>query len=119
MPRLKTCVIRAEGHYWPTSRQFKLRSCRKPWFSTDERAEAAKQADIINILLPDEVQGDVYRTDIKPNLVEGNVLMCSHGFNFHFGQIEPPKGVDVLLVARRGLAIWCVANSKKVAAFHV
>jgi ketol-acid reductoisomerase len=65
-------------------------------------AEAAKQADIINILLPDEVQGDVYRNDVRPNLQEGDVLMCSHGFNIHFGQVEPPPGVDALLVAPKG-----------------
>ena len=71
-------------------------------FKPVQRDEATKQADIINILLPDEVQGDVYRNDIKPNLKEGNVLMCSHGFNIHFGQVEPPPGVDALLVAPKG-----------------
>ncbi len=71
-------------------------------FTPVSAAEAAKQADLINILLPDEVQGDVYRADIKPNLQTGNVLMCSHGFNIHFGQIEPPKGVDCVLVAPKG-----------------
>jgi len=65
-------------------------------------AEATKSADVINILLPDEVQGDIYREQIRDNLQPGNVLMCSHGFNFHFGQIEPPKGIDVLLVAPKG-----------------
>jgi len=65
-------------------------------------AEATKAADVINILLPDEVQGDIYRDQIRDNLEPGNVLMCSHGFNFHFGQIEPPKGIDVLLVAPKG-----------------
>jgi ketol-acid reductoisomerase len=64
--------------------------------------EAAKQADIINILLHDEVQGDVYRQHVRPNLQEGDVLMCSHGFNIHFGQVEPPPGVDALLVAPKG-----------------
>jgi len=64
--------------------------------------EATKQADVINILLPDEVQGDIYRIHIKPNLTPGKVLMCSHGFNLHFGQIEAPPGVDTLLVAPKG-----------------
>ena len=64
--------------------------------------DAVKKADVINILLPDEVQGDIYRHHIKPHLTEGNVLMCSHGFNIHFGQVEPPKGVDTLLVAPKG-----------------
>jgi ketol-acid reductoisomerase len=71
-------------------------------FEPMSAADAAKQADIINILLPDELQGDVYRNDIKPNLSKGNVLMCSHGFNVHFGQVVPPEGVDLLLVAPKG-----------------
>ena len=65
-------------------------------------ADATKQADIVNILLPDEVQGDVYRNSIRDNLEPGNILMCSHGFNIHFGQVEPPTGVDTLLVAPKG-----------------
>ncbi|MCY2975113.1 MAG: ketol-acid reductoisomerase [Planctomycetota bacterium] len=64
--------------------------------------DATKKADIINILLPDEVQGDTYKNSILPNLSPGNVLMCSHGFNMHFGQIEPPKGVEAMLVAPKG-----------------
>jgi ketol-acid reductoisomerase len=64
--------------------------------------DAAKQADIVNILLPDEVQGDVYRQSVRPHLQEGDVLMCSHGFNVHFGQVEAPPGVDTVLVAPKG-----------------
>ncbi|QEG37889.1 ketol-acid reductoisomerase [Bythopirellula goksoeyrii] len=64
--------------------------------------EAAKQGDVVNILLPDEVQGDVYRNSIRDNLSPGNILMCSHGFNVHFGQVVAPKGVDLLLVAPKG-----------------
>lgn len=64
--------------------------------------EATKKADLVNVLLPDEVQGDLYRQHIRPNLSPGNILMCSHGFNIHFGQVEPPPGVDVLLVAPKG-----------------
>jgi ketol-acid reductoisomerase len=64
--------------------------------------EAAKQADIINILLPDELQADVYRNHVRDNLQPGNVLMCSHGFNVHFGQVQAPKGVDMLLLAPKG-----------------
>ncbi len=71
-------------------------------FQPVSAAEAAEKADVINILLPDEVQADVYRESIRPNLKPGNVLMCSHGFNIHFQQIEPPKGVDALLVAPKG-----------------
>ena len=64
--------------------------------------DATKRADLVNILLPDEVQGDLYRQFIRPNLSPGNVLMCSHGFNLHFGQVEPPPDVDTLLVAPKG-----------------
>ena len=65
-------------------------------------ADATKAADVVNVLLPDEVQGDIYRNEIRDNLSPGNVLMCSHGFNIHFGQIEPPTGIDTLLVAPKG-----------------
>jgi ketol-acid reductoisomerase len=64
--------------------------------------EATKAADLINILLPDEVQADIFRSQIRAHLEPGNILMGSHGFNFHFGQIEPPAGVDTLLVAPKG-----------------
>lgn len=65
-------------------------------------ADAAKKADIIHILLPDEVQSKVYEADIKPNLNEGNALMFSHGFNIRFKKIVPPEGVDVIMVAPKG-----------------
>lgn len=68
-------------------------------------AEAAKKADIIHILIPDEHQKSVYETDIKPGLKEGNALMFSHGFNIRFKKIVPPKGVDVIMVAPKGPGI--------------
>ncbi|MEZ5942349.1 MAG: ketol-acid reductoisomerase [Planctomycetaceae bacterium] len=71
-------------------------------FSPVSAAEAAEAGDLVNILLPDEVQGDVYRNEIKAGLKPGNVLMCSHGFNIHFAQITPPEGVDAVLVAPKG-----------------
>jgi ketol-acid reductoisomerase len=74
----------------------------KHGFEPLSAAEATKAADIVNILLPDEVQGDIFRSDIRPNLQKGNVLMCSHGFNIHFGQVIPPEGVDSALVAPKG-----------------
>ncbi|HEX3999195.1 MAG TPA: ketol-acid reductoisomerase [Pirellulales bacterium] len=64
--------------------------------------EASKRADLINILLPDEVQADIYRQHIRPHLKAGNLLLSSHGFNIHFGQVEPPPGVDAALVAPKG-----------------
>jgi ketol-acid reductoisomerase len=71
-------------------------------FEPMSAADATKKADIVNVLLPDEVQGDVYRNEIRDNLERGDILMCSHGFNIHFGQVEAPKGVDTLLVAPKG-----------------
>ncbi len=65
-------------------------------------ADAVKQADLVNILLPDEVQGDIYKSEIRPNLKKGALLMCSHGFNIHFGQVIPPQGHDAALVAPKG-----------------
>ena len=65
-------------------------------------AEATQQGDLVNVLLPDEVQGDIYREQIRDNLSEGYILMCSHGCNIHFGQVAPPAGVDALLVAPKG-----------------
>lgn len=61
--------------------------------------EAAVAAGIIQMLVPDERQARLYRTDIAPHLTAGKALMFSHGFNIHFGQIEPPAGVDVFMVA--------------------
>jgi ketol-acid reductoisomerase len=71
-------------------------------FKPVSAAEASEAGDLINILLPDEVQGEVYANDIKPHLRPGNLLLCSHGFNIHFGQVVPPKGVDSALVAPKG-----------------
>lgn len=64
--------------------------------------EAVARADIVTILLPDELQADVFRSDIRPNLKPGNIVVCSHGFNVHFGQFEVPQGVAVILVAPKG-----------------
>ncbi|MDD6234803.1 MAG: ketol-acid reductoisomerase [Lachnospiraceae bacterium] len=65
-------------------------------------AEAAKQADIIMILINDEKQAAMYKKDIEPNLEPGNMLMFAHGFAIHFGQIVPPKDVDVTMIAPKG-----------------
>lgn len=65
-------------------------------------AEAAKQADIIMILINDEKQAAIYKKDIEPNLEPGNMLMFAHGFAIHFGQIIPPAGVDVAMIAPKG-----------------
>ena len=65
-------------------------------------SEAAKKADIIMILLPDEIQAKVYNEEIKPYLTAGKTLAFAHGFNIHFNLIEPPKDVDVIMIAPKG-----------------
>ncbi|HRY13474.1 MAG TPA: ketol-acid reductoisomerase [Syntrophomonadaceae bacterium] len=62
-------------------------------------AEAAEAADVIQILLPDELQARVYNAEIKPYLKKGDALGFSHGFNIHYGQIVPPDFVDVFMIA--------------------
>ena len=65
-------------------------------------AEAVKKADITMVLIPDEKQADVYKTEIGPNLKSGSALAFAHGFNIHFKQIIPPADVDVFMVAPKG-----------------
>jgi ketol-acid reductoisomerase len=71
-------------------------------FQPVSAADAAGQGDLVNILVPDELQGDLYREHIEFNLKQGDVLMSSHGFNVHFGFVKAPEGVDTLLVAPKG-----------------
>ena len=71
-------------------------------FEVYTAAEAAKMADMIMILINDELQADMYKTQIEPNLEAGNMLMFAHGFNIHYGCITPPADVDVVMVAPKG-----------------
>ena len=71
-------------------------------FEVYTAAEAAKKADVIMILINDEKQAQMYKEDIEPNLEAGNMLMFAHGFAIHFGQIVPPKFVDVTMIAPKG-----------------
>ncbi len=71
-------------------------------FKVYTAAEAAKQADIIMILINDEKQAALYKNDIEPNLEAGNMIMFAHGFNVHFGCIKAPADVDVTMVAPKG-----------------
>lgn len=74
----------------------------KHGFKPMSAAEAAKQADVIHILLPDEYQGQVFKNDILPNMKKGAYLGFSHGFNIRFGLIKPPKHVNVYMIAPKG-----------------
>lgn len=64
--------------------------------------EAAEKADVIQILAQDHIQAKLYKSEVEPHLKAGKTLVFSHGFNIHFGQIVPPKEVDVIMVAPKG-----------------
>jgi ketol-acid reductoisomerase len=71
-------------------------------FKPTSASEASKQSDIIQILTQDHIQAKLYEEDVKPNLQKGKTLLFSHGFNIHYGQIVPPKEIDVVMIAPKG-----------------
>jgi ketol-acid reductoisomerase len=71
-------------------------------FSPVPVSEAAARADLIQILLPDHVQAEIYEKEIKPGLSAGKMLMFSHGFAIHFNQIQPAKDINVVMIAPKG-----------------
>jgi ketol-acid reductoisomerase len=62
-------------------------------------SDAAKEADVIMVLVPDHIQADLYEKEIAPHMAKGKTLMFAHGFSIHFGQIKPPASVDVSMIA--------------------
>ena len=78
--------------------QFAVRDGFKPTTASD----ASKQSDLVQILAQDDVQAKLYREDVKPHLRKGKTLLFSHGFNIHYGQIVPPKEIDVVMIAPKG-----------------
>ena len=86
--------LRKGGKSWPVA--------EKDGFEVYTVAEAAKKADIVMILINDEVQAAVYKSEIAPNLEPGNAIAFAHGFNIHFGWIKPPKNVNVIMIAPKG-----------------
>ena len=89
------CVgLRAGSKSWSVAEKDGLKVMTVP--------EAAKWGDIVMMLINDEVQADVYKRDIAPNLEDGNALAFAHGFNIRYQQIVPPKGVDVFMAAPKG-----------------
>jgi ketol-acid reductoisomerase len=78
------------------------KNAEKDRFKVYAVKDAVKKADLVQILVPDELQGGVYRSEIQPYLEKGMTLSCSHGFNIHFGQIVPPPDVDVIMIAPKG-----------------
>jgi ketol-acid reductoisomerase len=65
-------------------------------------ADAASRGDIVMVLVPDELHHDVYENEIRDGIAEGNALFFGHGFSVHYGEVDPPPGVDVALVAPKG-----------------
>jgi ketol-acid reductoisomerase len=65
-------------------------------------ADAASRGDIVMVLVPDELHHDVYESEIRDGIADGNTLLFGHGFSVHYGEVEPPPGVDVGLVAPKG-----------------
>ncbi|MCR8678515.1 MULTISPECIES: ketol-acid reductoisomerase [Campylobacter] len=62
-------------------------------------SDATKEADVVMILTPDELQADIFKAEIEPNLKSGSAIAFGHGFNIHYGQIVPPKGIDCIMIA--------------------
>ena len=75
---------------------------KNPNFKVMEVEDAAKAADIVMMLVPDELAADIYNTQVAPNMKDGDVLMFAHGFNIHFNFIKPAKNIDVIMVAPKG-----------------
>jgi len=71
-------------------------------FKPTSASEASKQSDIIQILTQDHIQAQLYEEDVKPHLQKGKTLLFSHGFNIHYGQIVPPREIDVVMIAPKG-----------------
>ncbi|MDA0690524.1 MAG: ketol-acid reductoisomerase [Nitrospinae bacterium] len=86
--------LRKDSAFWDRAKKDGLNVMTVP--------EATKAADILMILIPDDKQRAMYEKDIEPNLSKGMALAWGHGFNIHFGQIVPPKNVDVFMIAPKG-----------------
>ncbi|MEW5708332.1 ketol-acid reductoisomerase [Pelomicrobium sp. G1] len=89
-----TVGLRRGGASWDKARNAGL--------AVKEVAEAVKGADVVMILLPDEHHARVYREEIEPNIKKGAALAFAHGFNIHFGQIEPRADLDTIMIAPKG-----------------
>lgn len=79
-----------------------IETAKKDGFEVSDAAGAAAKADVIQILTQDDLQAKMYHASVLPTLKAGKALVFSHGFNIHFGQIVPPKDVDVFMIAPKG-----------------
>ncbi len=86
--------LRKESAHWPVA--------EKDGLKVMTTREAAEAGEVVMVLIPDEKQRAVYEQDIRPGLRKGKALAFSHGFNIHFGQVQPPEDVDVFMVAPKG-----------------
>ena len=91
--------LRQGSGHWAKAAAF---AEKNPNFKVMEVEDAAKAADIVMMLVPDELAADIYNTQVAPNMKDGDVLMFAHGFNIHFGFIQPQKNIDVIMVAPKG-----------------
>lgn len=89
-----TVGLRKDGASW--------NKAKKAGIAVKEVGDAVKGADLVMILLPDELHADVYRDEIEPNIKKGATLAFAHGFNIHFKQIEPRADLDVIMIAPKG-----------------
>ncbi len=91
--------LRQGSGHWAKAAAF---AEKNPNFKVMEVEDAARAADIVMMLVPDELAADIYNTQVAPNMKEGDVLMFAHGFNIHFNLINPAKNIDVIMVAPKG-----------------
>ena len=91
--------LRKGSGHWEKAAAF---AEKNPNFKVMEVEEAAAAADVVMMLVPDELAADIYNKQIAPNMKEGDVLMFAHGFNIHFQLIAPQKDIDVIMVAPKG-----------------
>ena len=91
--------LRQGSGHWAKAAAF---AEKNPNFKVMEVEDAAKAADIVMMLVPDELAADIYNTQVAPNMKDGDVLMFAHGFNIHFNLINPAKNIDVIMVAPKG-----------------
>ena len=91
--------LRQGSGHWAKAAAF---AEKNPNFKVMEVADAAKAADLVMMLVPDELAADIYAAEVAPNMKDGDVLMFAHGFNIHFGFIQPAKNIDVIMVAPKG-----------------
>ncbi|MBR3964335.1 MAG: NAD(P)-binding domain-containing protein, partial [Clostridia bacterium] len=91
--------LRQGSGHWQKAAAF---AEKNPNFKVMEVEDAAKAADIVMMLVPDELAADIYNAQVAPYMKDGDVLMFAHGFNIHYGFIQPQKNIDVIMVAPKG-----------------